>query len=112
MPMAGEGWWLFGEKGLASVDRPTLIIAATQDELYAENAIIFEHLGTTDKTFISFVGKDHNMIIEEEMIARMAHFAVAFFGYHLQGRQDLAQYFSQDFVNQHDDLAWGVYQGE
>ena len=112
MPMAGEGWWWFGEKGLASVDRPTLIIAATQDELYAENAIIFEHLGTTDKTFISFVGKDHDMIIEEEMIARMAHFAVAFFGYHLQGRQDLAMYFSQDFVAQHDDLAWGVYQGE
>ncbi len=108
MPLAGEGWWLFGERGLAAVDRPTLMIAATEDELYAENALIFEHLGTADKAFISFVGLEHMMIYDDEPVARMAHFATAFFGYHLQGRQDLAYYFSEDFVAQHDDLAWGV----
>ena len=42
----------------------------------------------------------------------MAHFAVAFFGYHLQGREDLGFYFSEEFVGQHDNLAWGVYPGE
>jgi predicted dienelactone hydrolase len=110
MPMAGEGWWLFGERGLAAVDRPTLIIVATQDELYPENALIFEHLGTPDKALISFVGLDHMMIYNPEMVARMAHFAVAFFGYHLQGREDLGWYFSEDFVAQHDDLTWDVYQ--
>ena len=35
---------------------------------------------------------------------------VAFFGYHLQGRDDYAEYFSEEFVAQHDDLAWGVRQ--
>jgi predicted dienelactone hydrolase len=112
MPLAGEGWWLFGERGLASVDRPALIIVATEDKLYPENVLIFEHLGTADKALISFVGKEHMMIYEQDMISRMTHFAVAFFGYHLQGRQDYAEYFSEDFVTQHDDLAWGVYQGE
>lgn len=112
MPLAGEGWWLFGERGLAAVDRPTLMIVATQDELYPENALIFEHLGAADKALISFVGPDHMMVFDTEMAARMAHFAVAFFGYHLQGRADLAQYFSEAFVAQHDDLAWGVYAGE
>ena len=112
MPMAGEGWWLFGERGLAAVDRPTLIIAATRDELYPENALIFEHLGTPDKALISFIGLDHMMIFDPKMVARMAHFAVAFFGFHLQGREDLAWYFSEDFVAQHDDLAWGVYKGK
>jgi predicted dienelactone hydrolase len=112
MPMACEGWWLFGERGLAAVDRPVLIIDATNDELYKENVLIYEHLGTSDKALISFVGPDHMMIYDAEMIARMAHFAVAFFGYHLQGRQDLARYFSEDFVAQHDDLVWGVYPGE
>ncbi len=112
MPMAGEGWWLFGERGLATVDRPTLIIAATRDELYPENALIFKHLGTSDKALISFVGPDHMMVYNSEMVARMAHFAVAFFGYHLQGREDLAWYFSEDFVAQLDDLAWGVYPGK
>jgi predicted dienelactone hydrolase len=110
MPLAGEGWWLFGERGLAAVDRPALFIVATEDLLYQENVLIFEHLGTPDKALISFIGPDHFMVYNIEMVARMAHFAVAFFGYHLQGRDDLAWYFSEDFVSQHDDLAWGVYE--
>jgi hypothetical protein len=112
MPLAGEGWLLFGDRGLAAVDRPTLILVATQDELYAEIALIYELLGTPDKTLISFVGPDHMMIYDPEMVARMAHFAVAYFGYHLQGREEMAWYFSEDFVSQFDDLAWGVYEGE
>jgi hypothetical protein len=112
MPLAGEGWLLFGDRGLAAVDRPTLMLVATQDELYAEIALIYELLGTPDKTLISFVGPDHMMIYDPEMVARMAHFAVAYFGYHLQGREEMAWYFSEDFVSQFDDLAWGVYEGE
>jgi predicted dienelactone hydrolase len=112
MPLAAEGWWLFGERGLAAVDRPTLMIVATRDGQYPENALIFEHLGTPDKALISFVGPDHMMVYDPEMVARMAHFAIPFFGYQLQGREDLAYYFSEDFVAQHDELAWGVYEGE
>jgi predicted dienelactone hydrolase len=110
MPMAGEGWWLFGKRGLAAVDRPVLIIVASNDELYKENVLIYDHLGTSEKSLISFVNKDHMMIFDTQMIERMAHFAVAFFGYHLQGHENYAQYFSKDFVTQFDDLAWGVYQ--
>jgi len=112
MPLAGEGWWLFGERGLAAVDRPVLMLVATGDLLYPENVLIYQHLGTPDKALISFVGQTHVMVYNAEMRARMAHFAAAFFGYHLQGREDLAWYFSEEFVNQHDELAWGVYQGE
>lgn len=112
MPMAGEGWWLFGERGLSAVDRPVLIIAGTQDGLYRENVLIFNHLGVADKSLISFIGMGHMMIYDEEMIARIAHFATAFFGYHLQGREDLAEYFSEEFVSQYADLAWGEYTGE
>jgi predicted dienelactone hydrolase len=112
MPLACEGWWLFGARGLAAVDRPTLMIVATGDELYAENALIFDHLGTPDKALISFVGPDHMMIFDAEMQARMTHFAVAFFGYHLQGKSEYRDYFSEEFVSQFDDLAWGVYEGQ
>jgi predicted dienelactone hydrolase len=111
MPMVAEGWWLFGERGLAAVDRPVLMIVGTEDELYNENALIFEHLGTTDKTFISFVERGHGDMVNLPFREHMAHFATAFFGYHLQGREDYAAYFSQEFVGQHDDLAWGVYEG-
>jgi predicted dienelactone hydrolase len=115
MPMAPEGSWLFGERGLAAVDRPTLIIGATADDIniYSlEAAWTFEHLGDPARAMISFVGETHMMVYDTEMVARMGHFAVAFFSYHLQGRDEFAQYFSEDFVAQHDDLAWGVYQGE
>jgi hypothetical protein len=48
------------------------------------------------------------MILDDVRAARMAHFAAAFFGSHLQGREDLAQYFSEEFVRQDEGLAWGV----
>jgi predicted dienelactone hydrolase len=112
MPLAGEGWLLFGPKGLAAVDLPTLILVSTEDLWYSENGLILEHLGAPDKAMISFVGQDHMMVYNPDMVARMAHFAVAFFGYHLQGREDLAPYYSEEFVSQHGDLAWGVYEGE
>ena len=43
---------------------------------------------------------------------RLKHFATTLFGYYLQGREDYAEYFSEDFVNRFDDLAWGDYAGE
>lgn len=108
MPMAPEGWWLFGEKGLAYVDRPVLMIGSTGDPLYQEDTLIYENLGTTDKGFITFVGKDHMMIYEAEVIAHLTHFAVAFFSYHLKGMDNMAWYFSQGYVTQQTNLAWGV----
>ena len=108
MPMAAEGWWLFGPRGLAAVDRPTLMLAGTKDELYPENPLIYERLGAPDKAMISFL----NQVFDPEMAARMAHFAVAFFGHHLQRREDLAPYYSEAFVARHGDLAWGAHPGE
>ncbi len=115
MPMAPEGTWLFGERGLAAADRPTLIIGATLDGLcpYQTEAVyIFEHLNTPDRYMISFVGEGHMMIYDTEPVKRMTHFATAFFGYYLQGREEYALYFSEDFVSRYTDLAWGVYTEE
>ena len=115
MPMAPEGAWLFGEQGLAAVDRPTLIIGASADtiNLYDLEAVyVFEHLGTPDRAMITFVGEDHMMIYSKEPILQMKHFAVAFFGYHLNRQNSFARYFSEKFVSRHDNLAWGVYDDE
>jgi predicted dienelactone hydrolase len=115
LPMAPEGAWLLGERGLAAANRPVLIIAAEKDDLNIydlEAAFIYDHLGLTDKSMITFLGKDHMMVYNSIAVERMGHFAVAFFGYHLQGKKEYAQYFSQDFVKQHEDLAWGVVKGK
>jgi len=108
MPMAGEGWWLFGEKGLAAADRPALFLGGGSDELYAENNLLFAHYGAAEKTRITFIGRDHMMIFTPSIAARVAHFAVAFFGYHLQGREEYAAFYAENFVAGYPDLEWGI----
>ncbi len=115
MPMAPEGAMLFGERGLAAVDRPMLLVGATEDNrpmgcpYDLEAVYIYNHVKAPDRGLISFIGQGHMMIWDEVPKARMKHFAAAFFGYHLQGRNDYADYFSQEFVSQYSDLAWGVF---
>jgi predicted dienelactone hydrolase len=115
MPMGPEGAWLFGERGLAAVDRPVLLISAAEDDInyYDLEAVpIFERLGTPDKSMITFLGEDHMMIYSKEPVEKMKHFAAAFFGYYLQRQEKYEKYFSEDFVNRQENLAWGMYQGD
>lgn len=112
MPMAPSGAWLYGERGLAAADRPVLLLANTEDEFspyLVETAFIYENLGGPEVSLITFVGRDHMMAFDANEVLRIKHFMVAFFGYHLQGRQDYHQYFSEEFISQFEDLAWGIY---
>ena len=61
---------------------------------------------------ISFIDQTHFMVEKPEQVERMNHFITAFFGYYLQGREEFVEYFSEDYVDLHGDLAWGVYEGE
>jgi predicted dienelactone hydrolase len=109
MPMAPEGAWLFGERGLAAADRPTLIIAAGDDTVNIydlEAAYIFDHLGTPDRTMITFLDRVHGMVTEPDQVARMRHFAAAFFGAQLQHNKDFASYLSEESVRSYNDLLW------
>ncbi len=107
IPMAGEGIWMFD---LSFIDRPVMMINGHKDSLYDENTRIFHDIGIEEKTFITFLGQNHMMIYDTAMIARLAHFTNAFFGYHLKGCEAYADYYSQDFISQFDDLVWGVYE--
>ena len=115
MPMAPDSAWLYGADGLAAIKIPAMIIAGTADDLVSykmTSCYVYEHLVNADRFLISFIGKQHMMVEQPEVISRINHFAVAFFGYYLQGRTEYADYFSEDFVSQFDDLFWGVYSGE
>jgi predicted dienelactone hydrolase len=115
MPMAPDGAWLYGAEGLADINIPSMIIAGTADDLVSykmTSCYVYEHLVNTDRFLISFIGKQHMMVEQTEVINRINHFTVAFFGYYLQGHTEYANYFSADFVSQFDDLFWGVYTGE
>jgi len=111
MPMAPSEAWLYGEKGLAAVDRPTLLIAAMEDQFtpyQIETRFVFENLGAQDKALISFIGQDHFMPLQFGAVFRMRHFATAFFGYHLQGKDEYRQFYSEEFCTQMDGVAWGM----
>jgi predicted dienelactone hydrolase len=113
MPMAPDSAWLYGAEGLAAIDIPSLIIAGTADSLVSykmTSCYVYDHLVNSDKVLISFIGKDHMMVEDKQVIGRIDHFAVAFFGYYLQGREDLVRYFSEEYVTQYNDLAWGIYE--
>jgi predicted dienelactone hydrolase len=109
MPMGADGLYIFGEKGLAQVKMPVLLLAATQAGEYPENTLILDALGSADKSLITVVGRTHGIIFEPDMQPILRHFIVAFFGHQLQGRQDYAQFYSEDFVNQQKKLVWGKY---
>jgi predicted dienelactone hydrolase len=114
MPMAPSVSWYFGERGLAAADRPVLILFGTRDDLapyIMEAGYTLEHLGTPERFLISFVGNTHFMVFDDKPAARMRHFTVAFFGTYLQGKPEYRDYFSEEFVAQFNDLAWGVYSG-
>jgi predicted dienelactone hydrolase len=115
MPMAADTGWLYGDRGLSMADRPAFMVAPTNDEYspyHIETAFIFENYGAAEKYMVSFVGKKHMMVMQTETARQLNHFAVAFFGYYLQGKSDYAQYFSPEFVSQFKGLAWGMYEGD
>jgi len=115
MPMAPDSAWLYGAEGLAAIDIPALIIAGTADDLVSykmTSCYVYDHLVNSDRVLISFIGKNHMMVEQSEVINRINHFTVAFFGYYLQSRTEYADYFSEDYVSQFEDLFWGVYSGE
>ncbi len=103
----------FGERGLKTVSVPTLLMAYTGDEAfnYEEEAVfLYEHLGSADRYLISFIGGSHRTLLYPD--PRRDHLMTAFFGYYLQGREDYAQYLTEDYVNSIEGLAWGPYMGE
>ena len=110
--MAAPSPWLYGERGLATVDRPVLIVSPTKDEDGPHEMVtdIYEQIGNPKKVMISFIDRGHMMVSTPRDAKTLNHFATAFLGYYLQGRDDYAEYFSEDFVAQFDDLAWGVYE--
>ena len=111
MPLSPGSEWLFGPRGFASSDKAVLLTVGTlEDPLYQETYKIFEELGTSEKIFISFVGKGHGMIFESDAPKKMQHLAIAFFSYHLKGYEEYSHYFSEEYISQIDGLAWGWYE--
>lgn len=118
MPIAEVDPELFGEAGLAAVTKPVFIMAATKDPYNPYQTRIvnpYQQLGTTDHYLLTFVGEDHEFAFSPHIMPVVDHFAVAYFGYYLQGKQEYAQYLTEDYTKSlsgYDNLVWGIYDGK
>jgi len=87
----------FGEAGLAAVTVPTLIVGATDDESCPydlDASYFFAHLGSEDRSLVTLQKRTHIMVIRETPL--LMQYETAFFGLHLQGKTDYAQYLTPD----------------
>jgi predicted dienelactone hydrolase len=106
---------LFGAEGLRAATVPTLFMGTTQNQraVYARDAVFtFTHFGAEERYLLSFIGAEHHDILLPGLSPLALHFATAFFGDHLQGQEDYAEYLTEEYVEQFEDLAWGPYQSE
>ena len=108
MPMGNDALILFGPRGLATIDRPTLVLESSKDDGYPIAVKMFEYMPKEWAALITNIGYDHMIILDPVGLSHIRHLMVAFFGYHLLGRQEYAPLFSEDFVKQHPELAWGA----
>lgn len=111
IPMSSGGEWLYGATGLASADKAVLLtVGQFESPRTEETHKIFDELGTSEKVFITFMGKNHNMVFENDAQVKMQHLAIAFFSYYLKGYEEYGAYFSEEFISQVEGLAWGWYE--
>ncbi len=122
LPITGGPGPVFGERGLASATVPTLLLAGTADTLapYEWAAVfVYKYLGSKDRYLITFVNADHmfGYNASSRLSPLILHFATAFFGLYVQGKQDYAQYLTAKYVNSLEKVGvyqpvWGVYAGK
>jgi len=122
MPMGPEGFELYGPGGLAEATAEALFIAAGSDTIndyVPATTDLFEHY--PDAELITFVGADHMMIFQPDVVDQIQRFAVAFFALQLGAEEGYAELLTTEFVEDEapglgkassfETLLWGVHDG-
>jgi predicted dienelactone hydrolase len=105
---------MFGERGLAVATVPTLLIAGTRDTScpYDQEAVTaYTHLGSAEHSLLTLVDVDHSYPSESTQKV-VQHYVTAFFGYHLQGKTEYADYLTEEYAESLDNVVWGPYESE
>ena len=97
LPLAPCRAQYFGEEGLANIRIPTFIVGATDDESCPydlDASYFYTHLGSPDRSLVTLQKRTHILVIRETPL--LMQYETAFFGLHLQGKTDYAQYLTPD----------------
>ncbi len=110
MPIAPCMGPFFGERGLAGADVPTLIVGEESDEIcmYERDALsMYEHMGSDDRALLTLLKQRHEGVIFNRPIRGiLPQYAVAFFGYHIQGMTEYADYLTGAYAAEFNNLTW------
>jgi predicted dienelactone hydrolase len=97
LPIAPCFTRLFGDKGLAEVSIPVLIVAGTGDEncVYeVDSVFLFDSLGAADRYLVSMAGLGHMGLADQRDLLR--HYALAFFERYLRDDTSYDQYLTPE----------------
>jgi predicted dienelactone hydrolase len=119
MPMAAEGFDMTGPDGLAGATAAVLLVGASADDINDYNPAttrLFANYPGAE--LLTFVGADHMMARQPDVVSQIKRFAAAFFGYHLAGEDGYDRFLTEEFVedvapglgeaNAFETLVWGV----
>ena len=112
MPIIPAAGILFGDDGFASITAPVLMLAGTIDTyVHYEYEIVpaYQQMASGDHYLITLIDYGHHYTITGRPGDYYKHFSAAFFGYHLQRQEEYAEYLTEEYVAQFEDLAWGIY---
>jgi predicted dienelactone hydrolase len=112
-PLAPCRGHYFGEEGLADMTIPTFIVGATDDESCPydlDAAYFYEHLGSPDRSLVTLDKRTHIAVIRE--LPLLMTYETAFFGLHLQGKTDYAQYLTPDTASAFRNVTLDVHTEE
>jgi len=110
MPIAPCMGPFFGERGLAGADVPTLIVGQERDErcMYELHALfMYEHMGSDNRALLNLLKQRHLGVYDDRDVKKiLSQYAVAFFGYHIQGKTEYADYLTGAYAAEFNNLTW------
>jgi hypothetical protein len=99
-----------GDRGLAAATVPTLLIGLTDDWYcpYMDDAVRdYVRMDSAERYLLTLVGARHDYP-KDDTAPVVQQFVTAFFGLHLQGKSEYAEYLTVDYAEHLDNVVWGV----
>lgn len=103
--------WYIGEQGLAAATLPTLTVATTENEFCGyviDTGRVATMLGSEEADILTLRGLRYLLPSDRRVNPILSQYATAFFGYHLQGNEDYAQYLTAEYTETIENALWGL----
>jgi hypothetical protein len=68
---------------------------------------MYEHMGSNDRALLTFLKQKHLGVYDDRDVQKeLKQYATAFFGYHIQGKTEYAEYLTGAYAAEFNNLTW------